>query len=144
MSHRPMYSSQVSGYQMNLRSAFENMFIAAGVDVYLAGHIHWYERMWPMSANLSIDTSSIIDRNTYQTNTGVSMKHLVNGMAGNIESHSTLGSHPVLDITNTLNMKDFGFSTLTVHNASTLSWAFIKGDGSGLGDTSTLHERKGN
>jgi hypothetical protein len=37
MSHRPMYSSQVSSYQKNLRAAFESLLINAGVDMYLSG-----------------------------------------------------------------------------------------------------------
>jgi hypothetical protein len=37
MSHRPMYSSQVSSYQKYLRAAFEQILIGAGVDMYLSG-----------------------------------------------------------------------------------------------------------
>lgn len=32
-----MYSSQTSSYQAHMRSAFEKMFLDAGVDAYLAG-----------------------------------------------------------------------------------------------------------
>lgn len=44
MSHRPMYSSNVAAYQVNMRNAFEELFISHGVDLYVSGHIHWYER----------------------------------------------------------------------------------------------------
>lgn len=37
MGHRPMYSSEVSSYQKNLRNAFESVMLQNGVDVYLAG-----------------------------------------------------------------------------------------------------------
>lgn len=37
MSHRPMYSSQVSAYQANMRNAFEDLFLEYGVDAYLSG-----------------------------------------------------------------------------------------------------------
>lgn len=37
MSHRPMYSSGVSSYQKNLRTAFEGLLLKYGVDVYLSG-----------------------------------------------------------------------------------------------------------
>lgn len=37
MSHRPMYSSEVSSYQKNMRNAFEDLFLEYGVDVYLSG-----------------------------------------------------------------------------------------------------------
>ena len=35
-----MYSSEVSSYQVDLREAFEDVMVDAGVDMYLAGHIH--------------------------------------------------------------------------------------------------------
>ncbi|KAK2589432.1 hypothetical protein QQS21_012889, partial [Conoideocrella luteorostrata] len=37
MSHRPMYSSQVSAYQKHMRDAFEGLFLKYGLDVYLSG-----------------------------------------------------------------------------------------------------------
>lgn len=37
MSHRPMYSSQVSSYQADLRNAFEAVLLQYGVDAYLSG-----------------------------------------------------------------------------------------------------------
>ena len=37
MSHRPMYSSQVSSYQKYMRVAFEDLFLQYGVDAYLSG-----------------------------------------------------------------------------------------------------------
>jgi len=71
-----MYSSAVSAYQARMRAAFEDLFLEHGVDLYASGHIHWYERMFPMGRNGTIDTSSIIDRNTYTTNEKVSMVHI--------------------------------------------------------------------
>ena len=70
--------------------------------------IHWYERMFPLGANGTIDHASIKDNNTYYTNEGVSMTHIVNGAAGNIESHSTLPANETLPITNVLNQKIYG------------------------------------
>jgi hypothetical protein len=37
MTHRPMYSSQVSSYQADIRAAFEDLLLQYGVDVYLSG-----------------------------------------------------------------------------------------------------------
>lgn len=79
MSHRPMYSSQVSSYQKDVRNAFQDLLVQNGVDMYLAGHIHWYERLWPLMQNGSIDEASVVNNNTYQTNPGVSMAHVING-----------------------------------------------------------------
>lgn len=38
MTHRPMYSSQVSGYQANIRAAFEKLLLEYSVDAYLSGY----------------------------------------------------------------------------------------------------------
>jgi len=90
MAHRPMYSSQKSSYQRHLRNAFEKIMIDGGVDMYLAGHIHWYERMHPLTVDGKVDKKAIMSKNAYQTNEGKSMVHVVNGQAGNIVSCSSL------------------------------------------------------
>ena len=121
MSHRPMYSSEVSSYQRNVRNAFESILLAGGVDAYFSGHIHWYERMWPIGRS-AIDTSSVVDNTTYLTNPGTSMLHIVNGMAGNIESHSTISNSSILNITAVLDQRHYGFSKITFHNESVMTW----------------------
>ncbi|ORY30983.1 acid phosphatase AphA [Naematelia encephala] len=139
MSHRPMYSSQTSSYQTHLRNAFEDLFLEYGVDAYMAGHIHWYERTYPLGKNATIDYASVIDNNTYLVNEGKSITHLINGMAGNIESHSTLEpDQPVLNLTAVLDFTHYGFSKLTVVNATTATWQFIHGDDGSVGDYLTL------
>lgn len=37
MTHRPMYSSDVSNYQKHIRAAFEDVMLQYGVDAYLSG-----------------------------------------------------------------------------------------------------------
>jgi len=134
MSHRPMYSSQTASYQKNVRNAWEALMLENGVDAYFSGHIHWYERLFPIGNN-TLDMASVKSNNTYIANPGVSMTHVINGMAGNIESHSTI-SHAPLNITNVLNQKDYGFSKMTV-SPSKMTWQFIKGDGT-IGDKFSL------
>ncbi|KAK5682662.1 hypothetical protein LTS10_005791 [Elasticomyces elasticus] len=143
MSHRPMYSSEVSSYQKNMRNAFEELFLENGVDMYYAGHIHWYERIWPMGLNGTIDTASILNNNTYQTNPGKSMTHIVNGMAGNVESHSSLNASNILNITAVLNQYNYGFSKLTFHNATVLTSQYIKGIDGSVGDEITVVKKAG-
>jgi hypothetical protein len=102
-------------------------------------HIHWYERLFPLGVNGTIDTASIVNNNTYYTNPGVSLTHIINGMAGNIESHSTLSSdESILNITAVLDQVHYGFSKLTIHNCSALTWKFIRGDDGSVGDELTL------
>ncbi|KAH9831315.1 acid phosphatase AphA [Teratosphaeria destructans] len=115
MTHRPLYSSEVAAYETHMRHAFEQILLRHRVDAYFASHIHWYERLWPLN-NLSIVASDIVDDHTYHTGTGESVTYLVNGMAGNIESHSSLDASEILDYTAVLNQYDFGFSKLTIHN----------------------------
>ncbi|KAL6694331.1 Metallo-dependent phosphatase-like protein [Trichoderma pleuroticola] len=141
MSHRPFYSSQVSAYQKTIRAAFEDLMLQNAVDLYLSGHIHWYERLLPLGSNGTIDQASVINNNTYWTNPGVSMAHIINGAAGNIESHSTLDSDPLLDITTYLDQTNFGLGELTVHNATALSWSYIYGSDGSTGDALTLLKR---
>jgi hypothetical protein len=94
--------------------------------------------------NSTIDKSSIVNNNTYYTNPGVSMTHIINGMAGNIESHSTLNPGQVpLNITAVLDDTHYGFSKLTVVNATTLTWSYVRGDGGVIGDELTLLKRPG-
>ncbi|KAH1291834.1 hypothetical protein KXW98_002860 [Aspergillus fumigatus] len=142
MSHRPMYSSAYSSYQKNLRAAFERLFLQFGVDAYLSGHIHWYERLYPLGANGTIDSASIVNNHTYRTNPGKSITHIINGMAGNIESHSEFGKGQGLqNITALLDTTHFGISKLTVLSEKEVKWEFIRGDGS-VGDYLTLRKEK--
>ncbi len=39
MTHRPMYSSQVSSYQAAIRTAFQPLLLQYGVDAYLSGYV---------------------------------------------------------------------------------------------------------
>mgnify|MGYP006106652641 CR=1 FL=1 len=49
--HKPMYSSNsYHGSEVELRDALEELYITQGVDLVIAGHDHFYERTWPVSA----------------------------------------------------------------------------------------------
>ncbi|KAF5633554.1 acid phosphatase [Fusarium sp. NRRL 25303] len=143
MGHRPMYSSHdASNYHLHLREAFEGLFLKNKVDLYIAGHVHWYERLKPIR-NCDVDNRAIKNdsekHGVYKVRPGHSMVHLINGAAGNIESHATINkSLPIPDITAHRNITSFGFSKLTVFNASTLSWKFIQGHDGKVGDELTV------
>ncbi|KUI72504.1 Acid phosphatase [Cytospora mali] len=142
MSHRPMYSTQTSSYQAHIRAAWEDVMLKYEVDVYLAGHIHWYERLFPLGVNGTIDTASIVDNSTFYTNPGKSMTHIINGMAGNVESHSTLDEGETqAAITAVLDDHHYGFSKLTVEETE-LKWQFIMGHDGSIGDELTLKKKK--
>lgn len=105
----------------------------------MSSHIHWYERLFPLGTNGTIDTASIINNNTYRANPGKSMTHLINGAAGNLESHSEFSKGQSLqNMTAVLNNVDYGFSKLTVVSATALKWEYIRGQDGSIGDSLTL------
>lgn len=59
----------------------------------IRSHIHWYERMYPLGRNSTIVPSNYVNNNTYITGNGKSITYLVNGQAGNIESHSNFAAN---------------------------------------------------
>jgi hypothetical protein len=94
-----------------------------------------------MGANSTIDMGSVAkgDNNTYYTNPGVSMTHIINGMAGNVESHTALDEGESLaNITAVLDDQNYGFSKLSVINKNELKWQFIRGVDGAVGDELTL------
>lgn len=137
MSHRPMFSSSSAGYQSDVRNAFQGLLIEYGVDAYLSGHIHYYERMYPLTSSGAVDTGSVIDQNTYRTNAGVSMTHIINGMAGNLESHSEL-SGPVQPKTAFIDVTHYGFNQVHFFNSTTMKFSFVLGKDGSIGDEVTL------
>lgn len=67
------------------------------------------------------------------------MTHIVNGMAGNIESHSEFSKGQGLtNITALLDKKHFGFSKMTFLSATAMKWELIRGDDGSVGDHLTL------
>ena len=68
------------------------------------------------------------------------MTHIVNGMAGNIKSHSKLSERDSVVITAVFDEEHHGFSKLTI-NASAATWQFIRGQDGSVGDIATLRQR---
>jgi hypothetical protein len=105
-------------------------------------HIHWYERLFPLTGKGAIDTASIVNNHTYNTNPGKSMTHIINGAAGNIESHSQLGSDPLLNITAVLDQEHYGFSKFSF-SSTALKIEYILGKDGSVGDHVTLLKAPG-
>ena len=77
--HSPMYSSNsYHGSEVELRTAVEQLYVDNGVDLVIAGHDHFYERTWPVSAEVVMDNGNGFDRFAR----GEAPIHLVIGMAG--------------------------------------------------------------
>jgi hypothetical protein len=96
-----------------------------------------------LSQNGTINSASVVNNATnnatYKTNPGSSMFYVINGTAGNIESHSTfVANESRLPMAAALDLTHFGFSMLTVHNATNRSWKFIEGKVGSIGDSLTV------
>jgi hypothetical protein len=91
MGHRPMYCSynwsdcchmcnqqayhrewDKDSFAANLRKNLEELMLESQVDMYLSGHIHAYERMWPGIKSISIAITyelsvyqSIVEKNNH-------------------------------------------------------------------------------
>lgn len=134
MSHRPMYATEGGGYQSAMRSAFEDLFLEYGVDLYLSGHIHYYERMLPLGKNYTLIHDAVKDEHTYVAKKG-SVAHIVNGQAGQLEGPSVLKPGQAhANYSAFLDEKNWGFGKINVYNASVLGFEFVRATDGSLGD----------
>jgi len=126
--HRPLYSSG-SGQCNACQEAFEALFNKYNVDLVLAGHVHWYERLWPLGPGGNITQENY-------DNPPVPI-YFVNGAAGNVEGHTTGKAKPM---TAYVDDKDYGYSRATVYNSTTLLWQFFHASDNTLGDQVTIYK----
>jgi len=85
--HRPFYGSlpklpALPGNCDSCTAAFEPLILRYNVDFYFAGHIHWYERLYPIDANGNPLA------NNYDNQPGPI--HVTNGAAGAPEGKASL------------------------------------------------------
>lgn len=125
LGHRPLYSS--GGACGACVDAFEALFNKYNVDVYFAGHIHWYERLYAISPGGNVVNTDY--------NNPTAPVYIVNGAAGNVEGHST-GSQQ--DYTALIDDSDYGYGRLTLTNRSALTWQFFRSSDRSLADQITL------
>ena len=79
--HRPLYCGQTHGQDIPrgpryLRKKLEDVYIGAGVDMVISGHVHDYQRSWPVAHGQPTATN-------YSSPTAP--VYVVNGAAGNRE-----------------------------------------------------------
>lgn len=123
MGHRPFYSSchdlenpdWPPLTSNHLRRAFEKYFYDNHVDLYLAGHIHAYERTYP------VHDGQVVSKNYTRPH---ATTYLTNGAAGNIEGHETAG-WKLHDYTAFYNDADWGISMINIYNETHLEYAFV-------------------
>jgi len=121
-AHRPFYTSD--GVCDACVAAFEGLFNKYGVDVYFAGHVHWYERLYAVSPGGIVENTNYIDPKA--------PVYIVNGAAGNVEGHSD--SQTPKNYTAVIDNSDYGYGVLSFENRTSLSWAFYRATDQSLVD----------
>ena len=93
---------------------FAPLFEKYQVDIVFCGHIHWYERLYALSATGEVCTKS------YQN--PQCPIYIVTGAAGNIEGLTPGAQYKPItaDI-----ISEFGVGRLNIFNATTAQWDFI-------------------
>ncbi|KAF0696329.1 Aste57867_12888 [Aphanomyces stellatus] len=122
IGHRPLYCTSDAQCDANaavLRDAFEDIFYTHGVDLYLCGHQHNYERMFDVYRNATERRTTDMRATTY----------ILTGAAGQskvLPVHKPFERPPAPY--DAFRNSIFGFSRLVVYNASHLQWQQIECD----------------
>jgi len=118
--HRPLYTSDADPVQVTssaiMRATFEQLFLQYNVDLYISGHIHYYERLYPISNFVPQHFSGDVYENP---NAPV---YIINGAAGNDEGHQPYLLN--MSITAVIDATDYGYSRMHVFNATHFLWEF--------------------
>jgi len=141
--HRPMYSSDVlqsnastgapyntrDNTALSIQEAFEEIFHKYGVDLFFVGHVHSYERTFPVYQNHVNSTSYVNPQGLVE---------VVIGCAGNIEGITKSWNDPQPTWSAYRYDGGYGYGLLKFYNETTVSWEFYKSDDNTLLDTFTL------
>jgi len=109
--------------------AFESLFTKYAIDIYFSGHLHYYERLWPVAPGGEVPAENYDNPSA--------PVYIINGCAGNVENHSSAPAKN-LPYTALVNAKDFGYGRLVVHNASTIDWQMYRSSDQSIMDQITL------
>jgi hypothetical protein len=107
IGHRPLYSTLTLDFPANhiktMRAVFERLFTVHGVDLYISGHAHMYERSYPISE---------FDFQPFYGNVSFPVQ-IVNGAAGNVEAHCHDVTAELPDYIPYRNTKQYGYGVIT-------------------------------
>ena len=140
MAHRPIYCSTADFYDCalngptNLAPVLEPLLLQAGADLFVAGHLHNYERSWP------VRNQSVL-RHSYKWNgTGpYGTVHMVVGNAGDDEGMTDTWVDPQPGWSAFRTAK-LGWVRLTVHSAIELVVELIDSVDGDVLDTFTIRK----
>ena len=132
--HRPWIVYDPSDACVPCGAAFHNILTQYNPDLALFGHVHRYERSYPVSVGQSIasNETSFISENTAGT------VFVVMGNAGNVEGHSTEIASPA-NWTYAFDDQHYGYATLVVHAANkSLTYTMHSSDDNSVIDSFTV------
>lgn len=134
VGHRPIYTSNAqtqgapSGYAINLQKTFEELLHKYEVDLYITGHEHSYERVWPTLRN------QVVQRNYSRP---AATAYLITGAAGCTEGLTPWKEEFVPEWSAFRTNTVWGFSTLAV-SADRLEWRYLNSADGSLVDSFVL------
>jgi len=128
--HRPLYTSCLNGgEQQAMRDGFADLFERYRVDVVLNGHVHSYERTWPVRGDYNESTNATVDRSgTLAVYRDPQYPvHVVAGTAGNGESIDDCSEQADAHrwSFSAVRSNDIGYGRLAAPNATHLELEFF-------------------
>jgi len=131
MGHRPWYASKTHDWPPwtpdKVQASFEPLFHEFGVDIYLCGHKHYYERIKPAFGGKAISGGTV---------------QIVNGAAGNnegLDKGKGVGSMGGLIVA--ANYVDAGFGEFEQVNATRLEWRYVLSKDGSVFDRLVVHAK---
>jgi len=144
MGHRPIYSScdeyssngvPTSKSSLAIQRNFEDIFMKNKVDVIWNGHVHSYERNYPVYKNKRTSTSYYNPPTPF---------NIITGSAGSLEGlkneHETKWDVPEPEWSAHRFGSDYGYGILTVTNGTNLDWKFYRVTDDGLEDSVVVNK----
>eukprot|EP01095_Lingulamoeba_sp_RSL-Kostka_P014699 TRINITY_DN6525_c0_g1_i1.p1 TRINITY_DN6525_c0_g1~~TRINITY_DN6525_c0_g1_i1.p1 ORF type:complete len:431 (-),score=93.57 TRINITY_DN6525_c0_g1_i1:171-1463(-) len=145
VGHRPIYSSY-NGFAENnqqgnpegegvyIQEYFEPLFYQYNVDLYITGHVHSYERTYPVynTTDVSIQSKDKYVNPPYTT-------HIVIGNAGNKEGISTNYNSIQPKWSVTRYFEDFGYALMSI-SSTELKWDFYNSSQGTLIDSFSIQK----
>ncbi|ATY65907.1 metallophosphoesterase [Cordyceps militaris] len=134
--HRPWYLSkknETGSICWSCKDVFEPLFLRYGVDLYLSGHAHVYERQAPLADGRA---------DPRELDNPAAPWYITNGAAGHYDGLDDLLPAPqrqrysrfALDVSNAT----YGWSRLTFHNCTHMTHDFVASNNDSVLDSATL------
>jgi hypothetical protein len=138
MGHRPIYSSNIQfsdhSIPVNdakiLQTSFEDLFFKYKVDMYMVGHVHSYERSYPVYKSKINEAAPV---------------YIVNGGAGNLEGLTPDQNYKKSSWSAHIFNADQGYGIISTDFSDKelkLKWQYFRASDDGLEDELVLTKNK--